>query len=87
MHLCSPVALVERSAEIRAQICRQAAWLGLELDAAGNEHHGPRLSTPASKVTAWVVPTNESLIIARHTLKRVTLSADDGGATAVPRPH
>jgi len=77
----------ERSAKIRAQICRQAAWLGLELDAAGNEHHGPRLSTPASKVTAWVLPTNENLIIARHTLKQVMLSAGGGRATGVPNPH
>jgi acetate kinase len=62
----------ERSAVVRAQICRQAAWLGLELDAAGNECHGPCLSTAASKVTAWVLPTDEDLIIARHTLQRVT---------------
>jgi acetate kinase len=69
----------ERSAVIRTQICRQAAWLGLELDAAANERHGPCLSTPASKVTAWVVPTDEDLIIARHTLERVTRSPEIGG--------
>jgi hypothetical protein len=57
------------------QICRQAAWLGLELDAAGNERHGPCISTPASKVTAWVLPTNETLMIARHTLEQVMRSA------------
>jgi acetate kinase len=61
----------EGSAVIRAQICRQAAWLGLELDAAANERHGPRLSRPGSRVSAWMVPTNENLIIARHTLERV----------------
>jgi acetate kinase len=61
----------EGSAVIRAQICRQAAWLGLELDAAANDRHGPRLSTPASRVSAWMVPTNENLMIARHTLTRV----------------
>jgi acetate kinase len=64
----------ERSAVIRAQICRQAAWLGLELDAAANERHGPCLSTPASKLTAWMVPTDEDLMIARHTLELVTRS-------------
>jgi acetate kinase len=69
----------ERSAVIRSQICRQAAWLGLELDAAANEGHGPCLSTPASKVTAWVVPTDEDLIIARHTLERVTRSPEIAG--------
>jgi acetate kinase len=67
----------ERSAVVRAQICLQAAWLGLELDAAGNERQGPCLSTPTSKVTAWVLPTDEDLIIARHTLERVTLSAGE----------
>src|SRR4029077_258669 len=77
----------ERSAVVRAQICRQAAWLSLELDAPGNENHGPRLSTPASKVTAWALPTNENLIIARHTLKQVMLSAGGGRATGVPSPH
>jgi acetate kinase len=63
----------EGSAVIRAEICRQAAWLGLELDAAANERHGPRLSTPASRVSAWMVPTNENLMIARHTLERVAV--------------
>jgi len=77
----------ERSAVVRAQICRQAAWLGLELDGVGNERHGPRLSTPASKVTAWVLPTDEDLIIARHTLQQVTLSARSGGLPASKSPH
>jgi acetate kinase len=69
----------EHSAEIRAQVCRQAAWLGLELDAAANEHHGPRLSTPASKISAWMLPTDEDMIIARHALERVTHSSDSQG--------
>jgi len=77
----------ERSAVVRAQICRQAAWLGLELDGVGNERHGPRLSTPASKVTAWVLPTDEDLIIARHTLQQVTLSARSGGLPTSKSPH
>jgi acetate kinase len=59
----------ERSAVVRAQVCRQAAWLGLELDEAANERHGPCLSKPGSKVSAWMVPTNEDLVIARHTLE------------------
>jgi acetate kinase len=77
----------ERSAVVRAQICRQAAWLGLELDAAGNECHGPCLSTPASKVTAWVLPTDEDLIIARHTLQGAMRSPDSGGLAASQNPH
>jgi acetate kinase len=57
----------EHAAVIRERVCRDAQWLGLELDAAANEAGGPRISTPASKVAAWVVPTNEELMIARHT--------------------
>jgi acetate kinase len=57
----------ENSAQIRAQICDAAAWLGVELDAAANEAGGPRITTPASRVAAWTIPTNEELMIARHT--------------------
>ena len=37
------------------------------LDREANEKHGPRLSTPASRVAAWVIRANEELMIARHT--------------------
>jgi acetate kinase len=57
----------ENSAEIRQRICEGAAWLGLELDAEANSKRGPRISTPQSKVSTWVIPTNEELMIARHT--------------------
>src|SRR5499427_3990808 len=43
------------------------ACLGVELDEHANGANGPRLSTPASRVTAWVIPTDEELMIARHT--------------------
>jgi acetate kinase len=57
----------ERAAPIRERVCRQAAWLGLELDAQANAAHGPRISAASSRVAAWVIPTNEELMIARHT--------------------
>ena len=57
----------ENSAEIRARICKAAAWLGVDLDAASNQSGGPRISTAASRVAAWTIPTNEELMIARHT--------------------
>jgi acetate kinase len=57
----------EHSAEVRRRICEASAWLGVELDAGANATHGPRISTAASRVSAWVVPTNEELMIARHT--------------------
>ena len=57
----------ENSTSLRARVCRDAAWLGVDLDDAANERHGPRISTAASRVSAWVIPTNEELMIARHT--------------------
>jgi len=62
----------ENAAPIRAQVCDALAWLGVELDAEANAKTGPRISTAGSKVTAWVIPTNEELMIARHT-RRVVL--------------
>jgi len=57
----------ERSAEIRKRICAASAWLGLDLDDGANANNGPRISAAKSRVSAWVVPTNEELMIARHT--------------------
>ena len=57
----------ENSAEIRRRILGACAWLGIEVDGPANDRGGPRLSTAASRVSAWVVPTNEELMIARHT--------------------
>ncbi|THD71879.1 MAG: acetate/propionate family kinase [Bradyrhizobium sp.] len=57
----------EHAPEIRRRACQQASWLGIELDDAANASGAARISTPASKVSAWVIPTNEDLMIARHT--------------------
>jgi acetate kinase len=57
----------ENAAAIRERVCRDAAWLGVELDATANARGGPRISVGWSRVSAWVVPTNEELMIARHT--------------------
>ena len=56
----------ENSAEIRRRICESSAWLGISLDAEANAAKGPRITTTQSKVSAWVIPTNEELMIARH---------------------
>lgn len=58
----------EHAAPVRERILRRCAWLGVELDAAANAAGGPRLTTAASRVAAWVVPTDEEAMIARHTL-------------------
>ncbi len=61
----------EKAASIRAGVCKGLAWLGLELDQKANAANGPLISTKASKVRAWVIPTNEEIMIARHTLMLV----------------
>jgi acetate kinase len=58
----------ERSPEIRRRVCERAGWLGIALDAAANQAGGPRISAPASKVAVFAIPTDEELMIARHTL-------------------
>ena len=55
------------SKEPRAALAITAAWLGVALDEVANQAGGPRISTAASATTAWVLPTNEELMIARHT--------------------
>jgi acetate kinase len=57
----------ENSPQIRQRICEASAWLGIELDERANRGNGPRITSVGSQVSAWVVPTNEELIIARHT--------------------
>jgi acetate kinase len=56
----------ENAAPVRSAICRACAWLGLELDEAANREHKPRISTADSRVAAYVVKTDENLMIARH---------------------
>ena len=58
----------ENSAEIRRRICEASAWLGVDARRrAPTPRTGPRISTAGSRVSAWVIPTNEELMIARHT--------------------
>jgi acetate kinase len=58
----------ERSPEIRKRVCARAGWLGVALDDAANQAGGPRISSAASKVAVFAIPTDEELMIARHTL-------------------
>jgi acetate kinase len=57
----------ENSAAIRKRLCDASAWLGVGLDAAANEGNAPLISKPGSRVEVRVVPTDEELMIARHT--------------------
>jgi acetate kinase len=56
----------ENAPAIRERVCRDAAWLGVELDPAANAAGGPRITTAGSRVSGWVVRTDEELMIARH---------------------
>jgi acetate kinase len=57
----------ENAAPIRAAICAACAWLGVELDTVSNHARGPRITKPGSRVAAYVIPTDENLMIARQT--------------------
>jgi len=61
----------ENAAEIRAQVCRHAGWLGVALDEEANARGGPLISRRGSAVSAWVVPTDENLMVARHTRRLI----------------
>jgi acetate kinase len=57
----------EHAVQIRQRVCAGARWLGVHVDAAANAAHGPRLTTPDSPASAWVIPTDEDEMIMRHT--------------------
>ena len=61
----------ENSVEVRAALCNRLSWLGVKLDQKANDRHGPRISTADSRVSVWVIPTNEEQMIAEYTLALV----------------
>lgn len=73
----------EHASPIRERVCEQAAWLGVKLDHAANLVGGPHISTADSRVSVWVIPTNEELMIATHTRRLVS---QDAKGTATPWP-
>jgi acetate kinase len=56
------------AAPVRERICRDAAWLGIELDAQANRENALCISAASSPVSAWAMPTDEELMIAQHTI-------------------
>jgi acetate kinase len=62
----------EHSAEIRSRICLQSAWLGIELDGYANETGKCQISSTNSQISVWIVPTDENLVIAKHTLQQIS---------------
>lgn len=61
----------ENDVKLREQVCERAAWMGVVLDKSANEVGELCISAPESRVSVWVVPTDEELMIARHTLKTI----------------
>jgi acetate kinase len=57
----------EHAWEIRARVCQDAHWIGLALDVHANIQGGPLISRAGPGPSAWVVPTDENLMVARHT--------------------
>ncbi|MDQ6917413.1 MAG: acetate/propionate family kinase [Pseudomonadota bacterium] len=57
----------EHAAAIRESVCNDARWLGVEIDPSANASGAPRISAATSRVSAWVIPTDEERMIARHT--------------------
>jgi acetate kinase len=64
----------ENSATIRARVVERLAWLGISLDSAANKAGNGRISQAQSKAPVFVVPTDEELMIARHTVALLSLS-------------
>jgi acetate kinase len=61
----------ENSATIRARIAEKLGWLGAELDPTANTAKKTMISVPGSRVTLYMVPTDEELMIARHTVSHL----------------
>jgi acetate kinase len=57
----------ERSVPIRARVCQQAEWLGVRIDDEANQRNAQQISTLDSRVSVWVIPTDEEMMIAKHT--------------------
>jgi acetate kinase len=57
----------ENSAKVRAALCSKLEWLGVKIDAAANASSATCISTPDSRVSVWVIPTDEEFMIAHHT--------------------
>jgi acetate kinase len=58
----------ENSSSIRGLIAERLAWLGVTIDASENDRNSGKISRPDSKIPVYVVPTDEELMIAQHTL-------------------
>lgn len=61
----------QHAAKIRADLCHAATWLGVELDEKANQENALHISTEKSRVSVWVIPTDEEKMIAKHTYRLI----------------
>jgi len=57
----------EHAPLIRSKVCNYLAWMGMQLNLEANETNHIQISTPDSKISVWVIPTDEEKMIAQHT--------------------
>jgi len=67
------VEQVEQALQLIPLDTAYASWLGLRLNPVANASQGPRITLPGSLVPAYVIPTDEELMIARHTRKLISV--------------
>jgi acetate kinase len=70
----------ENAPEIRRRTVAALGWAGLSLDHAANAASAARIDGPGSRAQVWVVPTDEELMIARHTMRLLGRAAPDATA-------
>ena len=60
---------------LRARVCQQLGWLGVQVDAAANARHDPVISRPDSQVLVGVEKTNEEWIAASEAAQLLQIAA------------
>ena len=68
----------EHSSSVRERICEGLGFLGIRLDPDRNAEHAPVISHDGDPVTVRVIPTNENLMVARHTRQLITPTPKEG---------
>ncbi len=79
----------EHAAEIRRRVGDWSRWLGIILDPNANARGDERISAPESRVSVWVIPTDEEQTIARQTIAVLgpgAATTSPRGSDAAPRP-
>jgi len=73
-HIVFTAGIGEHAAPVREKVCARLAWLGITLDTQANQEGLSLISIEDSQIAVWVIPTNEEIVIAQHSLKLVSSS-------------